>query len=206
MDRHEALDYFLRRKSMHLSDKCQEAENIAIDAIMDSLGSEAGGKMPSEHLISRDALIKDLCEDRPEGTFDFTKTQAEAADRILRYVAQRIDAQPAVKVFKGFAEFDDDGLETFDFPGACCLVPWEVIAGSCGSGWEERWYIPLDGDPAETIFTRCAWVDGHVLCEDGSTNNLDIYERHYGKCGGCRIWGGPFKPTEQQRKETPWAE
>lgn len=37
MDKYEALDWFLRRRTMALVDKCQEAENIAIDAIMNSM-------------------------------------------------------------------------------------------------------------------------------------------------------------------------
>ena len=37
MDKYEALDWFLRRRKMSIADKCQEAENIAIDAIMDSM-------------------------------------------------------------------------------------------------------------------------------------------------------------------------
>jgi len=155
------------------------------------------------YLINREALVNDLCVDRPEGTYEFTKEQAEAANKILTYVSQRINAQPAVKVYQAFAEFDDD-METFDFSGSSCLVPWEIIAGSCGSGWEELWSIPRDGEAAETILARCAWVDGFVICEDGSTNNPEIYEKHYGKIGGCRIWGGPFKPTDQQRRKAPW--
>lgn len=47
-------------------------------------------------LISRKALLNDMCEDREEGTFDFTDEQAEAADKILRYVVGRIGAQPSV--------------------------------------------------------------------------------------------------------------
>lgn len=47
-------------------------------------------------LISRKALVNDLCEDREEGTFAFTDEQAEAADKILRYVVGRIGAQPSV--------------------------------------------------------------------------------------------------------------
>lgn len=40
MDKHEALDWFLRRENMQLADKCQSAENIAIDCIMQSIASE----------------------------------------------------------------------------------------------------------------------------------------------------------------------
>lgn len=47
-------------------------------------------------LISREALVNDLCEDREEGTFCFTDSQAEAADKIIVYVTKRINAQPSV--------------------------------------------------------------------------------------------------------------
>ena len=39
-----------------------------------------------DDLISRKALLDDLCEDRGEGTFD----------KIVRYVTGRIEAQPSV--------------------------------------------------------------------------------------------------------------
>lgn len=47
-------------------------------------------------LISREALLYDLCEDREEGTFEFTEEQAEAADKVIRYIYDRIEAQPSV--------------------------------------------------------------------------------------------------------------
>lgn len=47
-------------------------------------------------LISREALLNDLCEDREEGTFVFTYSQAEAADKIIEYVTKRIKAQHSV--------------------------------------------------------------------------------------------------------------
>ena len=40
MDKHEALDWFLRRKSMHLDDKCQAAEDIAIECIMRAIDGD----------------------------------------------------------------------------------------------------------------------------------------------------------------------
>ena len=49
-----------------------------------------------DDLISRKALLADLCEDREEGTFEFTDAQAEAADRIIRYVVSRIEKLPSV--------------------------------------------------------------------------------------------------------------
>ena len=47
-------------------------------------------------LIRREALLNDLCEDREEGTFEFTDSQAEAADKIIVYVTKRINAQPSI--------------------------------------------------------------------------------------------------------------
>lgn len=47
-------------------------------------------------LISREALVNDLCEDLEEGTFEFTDSQAEAADKIIVYVTKRINAQPSI--------------------------------------------------------------------------------------------------------------
>ena len=37
MDKHEALDWFLRRKHMQLDDKCQAAEDVAIDCIKQAI-------------------------------------------------------------------------------------------------------------------------------------------------------------------------
>lgn len=47
-------------------------------------------------LISKKALLSDLCEDREEGSFEFTDSQAESADKIIVYVTKRIIAQPSV--------------------------------------------------------------------------------------------------------------
>ena len=40
MDKRVALDWFLRRREMCLADKCQSAENVAIEAIQDSIANE----------------------------------------------------------------------------------------------------------------------------------------------------------------------
>lgn len=49
-----------------------------------------------DYLISREALLNDLCEDREEGTFEFTAKQAEAVDKVIWYINDRIQAQPSV--------------------------------------------------------------------------------------------------------------
>lgn len=52
MDKREALDWFLRRKSMKLDDKCQAAEDIAIECIMREIDGDwirVEEKLPEEH-------------------------------------------------------------------------------------------------------------------------------------------------------------
>lgn len=49
-------------------------------------------------LISREELFRKLCEDTKEGTFEFTESQAEAADKIVRYVVKIIQDIPSVNV------------------------------------------------------------------------------------------------------------
>lgn len=52
MDKHEALDWFLRRKSMYLDDKCQAAEDIAIKCIMRAIDGDwimVEDGLPEEH-------------------------------------------------------------------------------------------------------------------------------------------------------------
>ena len=52
MDKHEALDWFLRRKSMYLCDKCQAAEDIAIECIMQAIDGDwirVEDGLPEEH-------------------------------------------------------------------------------------------------------------------------------------------------------------
>lgn len=46
-------------------------------------------------LISREELFRKLCEDTKEGTFEFTESQAEAADKIVRYVVKIIQDIPS---------------------------------------------------------------------------------------------------------------
>ena len=47
-------------------------------------------------LISREELFGKLCEDTKEGTFEFTESQAEAADKIVYYVVKIIQDIPSV--------------------------------------------------------------------------------------------------------------
>lgn len=47
-------------------------------------------------LIERDALLKELCEDTEESTFELTKTQIEACEKVVRYMYSVIVRQPSV--------------------------------------------------------------------------------------------------------------
>ena len=62
MDKHEALDWFLRRKSMYLDDKCQAAEDIAIECIIYHLtGPELRSAIEEAPTVPAVPLDK-LCE------------------------------------------------------------------------------------------------------------------------------------------------
>lgn len=81
-------------------------------------------------LISKKALLSDLCEDREEGTFCFTDSQAEAADKIIVYVTKRINAQPtidAAPVVHGRWIHLDQEESTISGKCSCC-------------GWEAHYY------------------------------------------------------------------
>lgn len=47
-------------------------------------------------MISREELFRKLCEDTKEGTFEFTESQAETADKIIRYIVKIIQDIPSV--------------------------------------------------------------------------------------------------------------
>ena len=49
-----------------------------------------------DDLISRKAVQEALCADTEEGTFTFTEDQAEAADKIIRYVVKTLRSVPSV--------------------------------------------------------------------------------------------------------------
>lgn len=49
-----------------------------------------------DDLISRKALQEALCADTEEGTFEFTEEQADAADKIIRYVVKTIQNVPSI--------------------------------------------------------------------------------------------------------------
>jgi len=62
MDKHEALDWFLQRKHMQLDDKCQAAEDVAIDCIMQAIENcwiSVKDRMPEE---KTNPLTLDYCE------------------------------------------------------------------------------------------------------------------------------------------------
>lgn len=70
MDKRVALDWFLRRREMCLSDKCQSAENVAIEAIQDSIANEP-------RVLALDEVV-DLPEDSVVWLEDNDKTNVIA--------------------------------------------------------------------------------------------------------------------------------
>lgn len=73
-----------------------------------------------DDLISRNALQDALCADTEEGTFTFTEDQAEAADKIIRYVVKTlrsVTSVPAVPLDK-LCEWL--ALNSIVIPCECC--------------------------------------------------------------------------------------
>jgi len=88
-----------------------------------------------DDLISREALLVDLCEEREEGTFEFTVAQAEAADKIIRYVISRIEKLPSGPV-----------------------VPLDKLCEWLAKN--ASWYATeIDGDPEEWKSILMEWMD-----------------------------------------------
>lgn len=93
-----------------------------------------------DDLISRKALLNDMCEDREEGTFEFTDEQAEAADKIIRYIIDRIQAQPSVPA----VPLDKlcEWLEGAEKEGLCCLDCADLLRSK---SFVTKWMERLDG-------------------------------------------------------------
>ena len=93
-------------------------------------------------LISREALLNDLCEDREEGTFCFTDSQAEAADKIIVYVTKRINAQPTVDAapVKHGRWIEKEGFDGDSY----------YTCSSCGCDW-----TTIDGTPVQNNMRYC---------------------------------------------------
>lgn len=73
-------------------------------------------------LIDANVLLDDLCEDREEGTFCFSDSQAEAADKIVQYVVKRINAAPTVTPEPGWISVKDRMPENGKNVLAACNV------------------------------------------------------------------------------------
>ena len=125
-------------------------------------------------LIDRKALLLDLSQDREDGTFEFSEEQAEAADKILRYVYSRIIAQPAVPGLPRVLTLDE-ALEA----DVCWLEKkgddrvWPCKIGG-GEKWAAIWRF--DQEP------------------------MAVPRDEYGKLFSC--WSA--RPTEEQRKAETW--
>lgn len=99
-------------------------------------------------LISKEALLNDLCEDREEGTFTFTAKQAKAADKVIRYITDRIQAQPSVPA----VPLD----KLCEYLSATCACPpnkeeiqKRCLTAQCALCWKEsitKWMEEQDAD------------------------------------------------------------
>lgn len=87
------------------------------------------------------------------------------------------------------------------------LVPYDVLLRSSGRGWEEAWCAGEDGDADTVDLAPCVWIDGHIMLADGCNADArsERWRERYGRPRGMRIWEGDAPPTEEQRKEAPWA-
>lgn len=137
-------------------------------------------------LINREALLLDLSQDREDGTFEFSEEQAEAADKIVRYVYSRIIAQPA-----------GPGLPRV-------LTLEEVMAQERGTVlWVEEaqnyvWNLfPLEVDLISTHPDTGTYYLFFI-----AYHGLKKYEGdEYGTAWRC--WSA--RPTDEQRKAAPWS-
>lgn len=125
-------------------------------------------------LINREALLIDLSQDREDGTFEFSEEQAEAADKILRYVYSRIIAQPAVPGLPRVLTLDE-ALEA----DVCWLEKkWDDRVWPCKVGGGEKWAAiwRFDQEP------------------------MAVPRDEYGKLFRC--WSA--RTTKEQRKAASW--
>ena len=88
------------------------------------------------------------------------------------------------------------------------LIQRELLLCTYGHGWEECYFIGDDEEPESITLEECVWISGHIMLESGSDADAssEWWAENYGRKYGTRIWLGDEKPTEQQRRETPWTE
>lgn len=88
------------------------------------------------------------------------------------------------------------------------IVPRELLLCTWGHGWQESHLIGDDEDPECFYLTECVWINGHIMDANGSDANADsdYWLENYNRQYGVRIWTGDEKPTEEQRRETTWAD
>ena len=86
------------------------------------------------------------------------------------------------------------------------LMTLHELLTTSGAGWEESRFTGEEGEADEIILEPCAWCNGHLILENGTTANLhdeQVTETYNKAGGGYRIWRGD-KPTEEQRKGEKW--
>ena len=86
------------------------------------------------------------------------------------------------------------------------IVPRGLLLHTWGHGWEENHRIGDDEDPERIDLTKCVWINGHIMNEEGSNADAGsgYWEAWYNSKCGVRIWTGDEKPTEEQRKAALW--
>jgi hypothetical protein len=102
----------------------------------------------------------------------------------------------------------DTCMEKEVFHPAAELLPRELLLHTWGHGWEECYFIGDDEEPERITLEECVWINGHIMLDSGSDADArsEWWVNHYGRKYGTRIWVGNEPPTEQQQKETHWAE
>lgn len=100
MDKWEALDWFLRRKSMGLADKCQRAENIAIEAIQDAIENEPR-LMTLEEVLATEVVY---AEDIDKAEIIPVLVNRRAHDRIV-LVRARLMGGPSLTIYPLISEY-----------------------------------------------------------------------------------------------------
>ena len=86
------------------------------------------------------------------------------------------------------------------------LLALRELENSFGHGWEESHLIGDDEDPERFTLVECAWVNGHVINEDGSDAHVqsNYWQEKYNRPYGVRVWEGDEPPTEEKRKAALW--
>ena len=146
-------------------------------------------------MIKIDIPMPDNCQDCP---CMYDCIYCQAADRKLNFMTftdERPEWCPLIK---------EEEMDRTKEPAQ--LMPRELLLHTWGHGWEESHMIGDDEDPESFDLVEVVWINGHIMTAEGSDANADseYWKDRYNCTYGVRIWTGDEKPTEEQRKATPW--